>query len=190
MTDRHRPTGPEMLSPAAYPTTGLLRYDPQQSSPQAIREWLASGLPAGTKPDRTAPAGVTMLPLGEVITAVRMSARLVHAAVGTEDPKALATRMAEMLCGPVIHDAAGTGRPYYALTPHREREWPLPGDAAYRSTGTWLGFPDLDRRGPHGVHWVVAPRYRGDLCRIEYVGEFILQGIRGMLPAAAEGEGR
>ncbi|MET8982156.1 hypothetical protein ABZX85_41890 [Streptomyces sp. NPDC004539] len=188
MTD-HRPTGPGALSPAAYPTTGLPQYDPRQSSPQAIREWLASALPAGTKPDRNAPAGVTLLPLGEAVTAVRMSARLVHAAARTSDPAELADYLAQTLLGPVIHESAGTGRPYYALTPHRQREWVLPGDAAYLATGTWLSFPDLDRRGPKGVHWVTPPRYRGDLCRIDHVCEFIVQGLRGLAPAA-ERDGR
>ncbi|GAQ52049.1 hypothetical protein [Streptomyces acidiscabies] len=187
MTDHRRPTGPGALSPAAYPTTGLSQYDPRQSSPQAIREWLASALPDGVTPDRDARGGVTLLPLGEIITAVRMTARLVHAAAGTSDPEAVAAYLAETLCGPVIHDASGTGRPYYALTPHRDREWMLPADATHLATGAWLGVPDLDRRGPHGAHWVIPPRYRGDLCRIDHVCEFIIQGLRGLIPAA-EGE--
>ncbi|WP_050373383.1 hypothetical protein [Streptomyces acidiscabies] len=168
----------------------LPRYDPRQSSPQVIREWLDSSLPAGTEPDKNAPAGVTMLPLGEVFTAVRMTARLVHAAAGSDEPEALSAFLAEALNGPVIHHPTGSGCPYYALTPYRKAEWPLPDGATYRGTGTWLGVPDLDRRGPHGVHWLIPPRYRGDLCRLEYVYDLILQGFRALIPAAVEGEGQ
>ncbi|WP_416975675.1 hypothetical protein [Streptomyces sp. 4F14] len=186
MTADHRPTGPGMLSPAAFPTVAIPLYDPERSSPEAIREWFADSCPDGTTPSREPGSGVTMLPLGEVITAVRMSARLVHAAAGTEDPEELAAYLAETLRGPVIHDAAGDGRPYYVLTPHRDREWLLPADAAHLTAGTWLAIPDLDQRGPRAAHWVTPPRYPGDLCRIDHVCEFILQGLRGMAPAAAE----
>ncbi|QZZ26500.1 hypothetical protein [Streptomyces sp. ST1015] len=189
MTDHHRPTGPGMLSPAVYPTTGLRRYDPTQTSPLEIWEWFADSCPEGTELSREAGATVSLLPLG-VIAAVRMNARLVHAAAGTSDPAALRGRLAQELSGPVIHHPYSAGHPYYALTPCRQAEWPLPDHAAYLAAGTWLGLPDLDRRGPSGVHWVVPPRYRGDLCRLDHVGEFILQGLRAQAEVAAEGEDR
>jgi len=177
VTDHH-PTGPGVLSPATYPTTGLPRYAPQQSSPQAIRQWLAS---VSTSPKQalqewTGP-GATLLPLGRRFSAVHIPGSLVAA---EDDDFDTARELLAVLDGPVIRDRLAVGGSYYALVPRgRGDTWPFRDEAPYRDDGVWLGVPDIARTEHPGSFWLIPPRYEGDLCGLDLVGALVLQAVEG-----------
>ncbi|MET7363802.1 hypothetical protein ABZS76_35895 [Streptomyces sp. NPDC005562] len=123
----------------------------QQEPAQARREW--------------ADTGVALLPCGRRFDAVRLPEHLVHSAVRSTDPTVIAARLAQNLGGPVIYDGRTMGGTYYALTrPRRHGTWRHQDAAPWLGTGTYLGVPKLTRTEPPGTHWVVPPRFEGDLC--------------------------
>ncbi|MEU1119682.1 MULTISPECIES: hypothetical protein [unclassified Streptomyces] len=123
----------------------------QQEPAQARREW--------------ADTGVALLPCGRRFDAVRFPERLVHCAVRSTDPQVIAARLAQSLDGPVIYDGRAMGGTFYALTrPRLRRTWRHEDVAPWLGADTYLGVPRLTRTEPPGTHWVVVPRYEGDLC--------------------------
>ncbi|MFD4631217.1 hypothetical protein ACFVYR_18455 [Streptomyces sp. NPDC058284] len=132
----------------------------------AAFDWLARALGEPAQARREwAETGVAMLPCGRRFDAVRLPERLVHAAVRSTDPQEVAARLAQSLNGPVIYDGRTMGGTYYALTrPRRKGAWRHQDVAPWLGTDTYLGVPKLTRTEPPGTHWVVAPRYEGDLC--------------------------
>ncbi|MET8978583.1 hypothetical protein ABZX85_23485 [Streptomyces sp. NPDC004539] len=151
---------------------------PRHDRPDEIREWLASAHYDPMTPGRewAEDLGVAMLPLGPVMCAVRIPARMVHAVAGTDEAETVADCLTQALRGPVIYDplTARQGYPYYALVPYRFLAEPFPAGTMYLGKGVWLGVPDLTRTGPRGVHWAVLPRFRNDLCSLDLVHGFIL----------------
>lgn len=148
-----------------------------------ISEWLALAhpLPQQARAEWSN-HGVTLLPLGKLFAAVRISGDLVHAAVGCEGPGQVADALTERLRGPIIHDHRTVGPTYYALIQwHAGLVWDYGELAPCLQGETYLGVPRLDRREPPGTYWVVPPRYEGDLCRPQAVRELIDAGRRQLV---------
>ncbi|WP_055698490.1 hypothetical protein [Streptomyces silaceus] len=130
------------------------RQEPQQ----AHRDWLERG--------------TTQLPLGTRFNAVRLSAQIVHAAVGTTDPDVVGATLAELLCGPVIHDRPKAT--YYALIERcPAARWSHPDEAPMLGSGHRLSVPASDLCGPTGLYWAVRPRMVGDLCLVQSVAALV-----------------
>lgn len=137
----------------------------------AVREWRTQG--------------VAVLRCGRTFAAIRIPADLVHAALGTSDPAAVADRLPDALGGPAIWD--GPEMPVYALIqPHAGLVWDGANDTPCLGQDTsltqYLGVPALDRLTPPGPHWVVPPRGDEQLCRPSVVRAFITRA-RAMLAA-------
>ncbi|WP_200302213.1 hypothetical protein [Streptomyces adelaidensis] len=144
-----------------------------------ITDWLARAHP---HPDRAraewSDRGVALLPMATRFSAVRLSSQLVHAAVGTHEPKALAEELAFRLDGAVIHDSFSVGRAYYALVHwHAGLVWDNnDNDAQCLGADAYLGVPRIERVAPPGTYWLVPPQYEGDYCRPEAVRRLVEQG--------------
>ncbi|MEU4998178.1 hypothetical protein [Streptomyces sp. NPDC021622] len=137
--------------------------DTQQTERAA--EWLAR---AQQEPGHAwhewAETGVALLPLGRRFVAPRLAEALVHAAVGTRAPGAVATCLEELLDGPVIYDDRTMGGTYYPLMGLlRGQVWKHQAVAPLLAEGTYLGVPRIGRKPP-GTQWAVPPRRAGDLC--------------------------
>ncbi|MCI3277668.1 hypothetical protein [Streptomyces cylindrosporus] len=127
--------------------------------------------------------GVAMLPMGDRLCAIKLRGELVHAACNTDDPAQVATILAERLDGAVIGDDR-VGATYYPLiNNHAGLVWDLDNDAPCLGDGVYLGVPDLHRVAPPGAHWVVRPRYEGDLCRPQFVRDLVAAGTQRLRPA-------
>ncbi|MFJ6571943.1 hypothetical protein ACIQNU_31525 [Streptomyces sp. NPDC091292] len=137
---------------------------------RAITEWLARAHPTPSAAyTQWQVQGVAMLPLGRDFAAVRLPARLIHAAIGVDDRTdrlpGLRASITSMIGGPVIHDGNTVGVAYYALIPwHAGLIWEEQHTAPCVAVGTYLGVPRVDRLGPPGPYWVVPPSYDGHLC--------------------------
>ncbi|MET9867875.1 putative ATP-grasp-modified RiPP [Streptomyces sp. NPDC006386] len=128
------------------------------------------------------------MPLGERFAAVRIASRIVHAAVRSEDQDRVATALSELLGGAIIYDRRVAGGTYYALVAgHAGPAWAYDDVVTCLGHGTYLGVPRIERRRPPGTHWVVPPRYEGNLCPPRSVLDLVEVG-RARL--AAEGEDR
>ncbi|MEU6990516.1 hypothetical protein ABZ953_07615 [Streptomyces sp. NPDC046465] len=144
----------------------------------ALSEWLARSQrePEQARREWT-DTGVALLPLGRRFDAVRLPERLVHAAVRTAVPHEVTAQLTRLLDGPVIYDGRTMGGTYYALTRRRRKgTWRHQDIAAWLGTGTYLGVPKLARTEPPGTHWVVVPRFEGDLCEPLAVTALIVTG--------------
>ncbi|WP_225838651.1 hypothetical protein [Streptomyces sp. NK08204] len=119
--------------------------------------------------------GVTLLRCGRRFGVVRIPADLVHAAMGGDEftPEELHSN----LDGPVIHDTPEG--PYWVLIPgHAGLVWDEGDDTPPLGSNHYLGVPSLNRTQPPGLHWAVAPRFDGDVCRPETVRKFIARARR------------
>ncbi|GAA0616960.1 hypothetical protein [Streptomyces crystallinus] len=135
-------------------------------TPRAITDWLASAHPVPAQARREFAVGIALVPTGDKFDAIRLPAPLVHAAVGSEDPDAVAAFLAKTLPGggAVIHDAYGVGVWYYALVPPGTHvDWRVP-DVECLRPGTWLGVPRVDLTARPGPHWTLPPREPGCVC--------------------------
>jgi hypothetical protein len=159
-----------------------LTVDKQAALDRAITEWLARAHPVPQQARvEWSHQGVALLPLGRQFAAVRVAGSLVHAALRSDDPGAVADGLFLRLRGPVIHDHRTAGPTYYALIQwHAGLVWDYGETAPCLQGETYLGVPRIDRREPPGTYWAVAPRYEGDLCRPQAVRELIDAG-RGQL---------
>ncbi|MEU1149576.1 hypothetical protein ACFYO9_33505 [Streptomyces sp. NPDC005863] len=137
-----------------------------QRDGSAISDWLARSLQEPAQAWREwAATGVALLPCGRRFDAVRLPERLVHSAVRSTDPKVVAARLTQSLDGPVIYDGRTMGGTYYTLTRRRRKgTWRHQDVAPWLGVDFYLGVPRLNRTEPPGTHWVVAPRFEGDLC--------------------------
>jgi hypothetical protein len=151
-----------------------------------ISDWLAHTHPSPQQARAEwSSHGVALLPLGERFASVRMPGEVVHAAVGSADPGRVPTDLSEWLCGPVIHDHRATVPTYYALIQwHAGLVWDYGETAPCLQGDTYLGVPRIDRRQPPGTHWVVAPRYEGDLCKPQAVRELLDVGRQQLVQHA------
>lgn len=159
-----------------------------QGDTRFISEWLVRAHPSPDQARREWDAqGVALLPCGRQFAAVRIPATLVHAALGTDAPEAVAESLAFDLGGAVIHDGTITG-PYYALIQwHAGVVWDCADDTRCLATPDhYLCVPHWSRRQPPGPHWVVAPRYEGDVCRPQTVRLFIARARKKLPPATVE----
>ncbi|WP_157868833.1 hypothetical protein [Streptomyces atriruber] len=130
----------------------------QQEPHHAHREWQERG--------------TALLPLGTRFNTVRLGARLVYTAAGTEDLDIVTATLAELLNGPVIHNCVQ--HTYDALIPrYPVARWPYPDDAPMLGSGHFLSIPASDLTGPTGLYWAVRPRIVGDLCPIQSVSALI-----------------
>ncbi|MFE2047323.1 hypothetical protein ACFXAS_02260 [Streptomyces sp. NPDC059459] len=138
----------------------------QDALDRVISEWLAHSDPDPERARREwATQSVALLPLGERFAAVRLPARVVHAAVQAQDRSRVAVTLGELLGGSIIHDSRVGGGTYYALIQvHAALVWAYEDIAVCLGRGTYLGVPRIDRQQPPGTYWVVPPRYEGDLC--------------------------
>ncbi|MGA4846523.1 hypothetical protein ACOBQB_09730 [Streptomyces sp. G5(2025)] len=148
-----------------------------------ISDWFArADLPPGAEFDDSHPGAaqtfrewserrVALLLCGRRFSAVRLPARLVHAAACTDvsdtDMTAAVTATLGMLGGPVICDAFSTH--YYALVPCvPKRVWPHK-RVSFLGTESCLGVPRTDVLTPPGTYWAVPPHTTGDLCALSAV---------------------
>lgn len=125
---------------------------------------------------------VTLLRCGKVFGVVRIPAELVHAGMG--GPDFTADELRFHIGGPVIHDTPEG--PYWALIfAHAGMVWDEGDDVPSLGDNHYLGVPALNRLAPPGPHWVVAPRFDGDVCRPETVRRFIAYGRKQLAPVEA-----
>ncbi|MEU1021568.1 hypothetical protein ABZ366_05565 [Streptomyces sp. NPDC005904] len=137
----------------------------QQAPEQARREW--------------ADTGVALLPLGRRFEAARLPARLVLAAVDTYDPPEITERLTRFLNGPAFFDGrAMVGTFDILMRTHRTGHvWKYQDIAPRLGVGNYLGVPRMGRTKPPGTHWVVPPRFEGDLCEPATVEALIGFGL-------------
>lgn len=169
----------ERTSMAPRGGTPLRGRDDQQVD-GAIAEWLALAQQApGQAWSEWSDGGVALLPLGRRFVAARLPEALVYAAVKAAGSEEVAERLEQRLQGPVIFDDRTMGGTFYTLMEPRDRsEWKHQEVAPLLGRGTYLGVPKLARRKPPGTHWVVPPRFIGDLCRPEYVAVLVAHGLK------------
>ncbi|GAB2968552.1 hypothetical protein GCM10023080_034350 [Streptomyces pseudoechinosporeus] len=123
--------------------------------------------------------GLTLLRCGTLFSAVRIPARLVHAAAGSEDPATVDAFLARALHGgPVICDPRG--RHYYALVPASTAvRWRQPG-AECLGRDTYLGVPRPDAVGldhrAWSSYWSVPMPSAAELCTPAAVAQLVAVG--------------
>lgn len=154
----------------------------------AAAHWLLSAHP---EPDKALQewlpeCGVVLLPLGALFSAVRIPARLVHAAAGSDNPAVVDEFLTNALYeGPVICDPRGSR--YYALVLNgTARTWRDP-RATCLGRGTYLVVPRPDAVHPtdHGSpYWSVPMSSAAELCGDYAVGQLVAAG--GHLTAEEE----
>lgn len=148
---------------------------PAAQNPPAAHPLLAAHPePHKAREEWAKPHGMMLLPLGTVFAAVRMPARLVHAAAGSDEHTTVNRHLArDLRGGPVICDPCG--RRYYALVPaDTDATWSSPNKATVLLSGaeclglgTRLGVPRLDAVRPgSGVdsYWSVPMRAPAEVC--------------------------
>lgn len=155
----------------------LVRTTPEHQ--MAIHAWLLSTL-GGPGRERARvewqELGVTVLPLGKHLSAVRIPGDLVRAAAQCDEASEVGACLAERLRGPVIHDP-GFDR-YYALVPTSAGPVQSAPGTEYLSSGTYLGVPrsdytELDKE-TLASYWAVPMISPGALCTLAAVREVAL----------------
>ena len=170
---------------------------------QSVADWL---LTATESRDRSRTEwqnlGVTMLPTGIAFSAIRMSARLIHAAACTTDLEAVDHYLARALVGgPAICDPDRCR--YYALVSSDSgRPWECTRDVEPRGLGSYVGVPRPGRNSPDGSgapYWSVPMEAAGSLCAPSVVaalvdiGRYELAGqppVAGAVVSPLHGKGR
>ncbi|MEL3944893.1 hypothetical protein [Streptomyces sp. LNU-CPARS28] len=118
---------------------------------QAVSEW--------------ANHGVALLPLGKRFDAIRVPARRIHAALGSDAPETVNAALLEWLHGPVIRDVrTGSGLYYVLIAP--DAQWQGPEERLSKDThqDTYLAVPRLGLRASPVTYWAVEPERPGQLC--------------------------
>jgi hypothetical protein len=121
--------------------------------------------------------GIALLRCGTLFSAVRIPARLVHAAAGSDDHAAVDAYLTEALLeGPVICDPRG--RHYYALVPaSTASRWRHPA-AECLGRDTYLGVPPPDAAGHDhqawASYWSVPMSSAAELCSPEAVAQLVV----------------
>ncbi|GAA0289701.1 hypothetical protein PV735_05200 [Streptomyces turgidiscabies] len=134
--------------------------------------------------------GVTMLPTGRIFSAIRMSARLVHAAACTTDLAAVDHYLARALVGgPAIHDPHRC-RYYVLMSADSGRPWEYTRDVEPRGLGSYVGVPRPGRNAPDdsgAPYWSVSMEAAGALCAPSVVAALVeigLHELAGRTPGA------
>lgn len=159
--------------------------------PPGIADWL---LTATESRDRSRTEwqkqGFTILKTGVAFSAIRMSARLIHAAACTSDLEVVDRYLLRALVGgPVIHDPDRCR--YYALVPTDDgRLWEVTRDLEPLGRGAYVGVPrpGLDRPAGSGApYWSVPMESAGVLCAPSVVAALVEIGryeLAGQPPAS------
>jgi hypothetical protein len=125
--------------------------------------------------------GVTLLRCNRIFGVVRIPAALLHAGMGGLDFSSDDLRF--HIGGPVIHRPEGQ---YWVLIQsHAGLVWDEGADVPSLGADHYLGVPSLARTAPPGPHWVVPPRYEGDVCRPETLRKFIGYARKKLTPVDA-----
>ncbi|MFI0812901.1 hypothetical protein [Streptomyces echinatus] len=123
--------------------------------------------------------GVALLRCGGVFSVVQITATVVHAAVGSEEPQAVNDCLARALLGPAFVDRELLR--YYVLVGSgaaRRREWKHKGDAAgFMGVGHYLGVPAVDAVDLTArTAWCVEMASLGDLAPADAVSQLVHSG--------------
>ncbi|MEU6381850.1 hypothetical protein [Streptomyces sp. NPDC046909] len=173
-TPAHRPVEPQ---------AGVLVHSRAERE-LAVGQWLLLAAPdtgrARTEWSRT---GIALLACGALFAAVRLSARLVHAASGTDDEQRIDDFLAEALHGGPAFVDLHIQR-YYALVPRStadRKEWrgcPYDAHAECLEPGSFLGVPSPIQISPSlgRSRWCVPMDGPGDLCGPESVYQLVTYG--------------
>ncbi|RWZ77882.1 hypothetical protein EQK42_00725 [Streptomyces albidoflavus] len=125
---------------------------------ETVRRWVAAAVAAGT----ARRPGFAAFGLPEDI---------VHAAVGTTDPDAVACLLGASLDGP-IYQYAGQ---YFAIVPPGAPPLPLDDVGLYR--GDELDLPGAHQQAPaDGAYWVTTPSSAESRCRVPDVARLAVRG--------------
>lgn len=137
--------------------------------------------------------GAAALPLGGLFSAVRIPARLVHAAAGCSRPEGVDEFLDQVLEGPVI--CSPRYQRYYALVPasmpatwrQARDDWRVM-DVDCLGRGTCLAVPRVDAVEPRPLdsYWSVPMPSAGVLCAPLAVARLIATG-RHQMPTELEG---
>jgi hypothetical protein len=111
-----------------------------------------------------------------VFSVVQISAAIVHAAIGSDEPATVNNYLAQALLGPVFVDRE-TLR-YYALvgsSTGRRPEWKRGGDdASFMGVGYYLGVPAVDATSLTArTAWCVEMDSPGDLAPADAVSQLV-----------------
>ncbi|MYU22860.1 hypothetical protein [Streptomyces sp. SID8352] len=151
--------------------------------------WLLSALDTPSRArarDEWGAQGITLLPLGEAFSAVRLPLPLVLAVTGGTGPGgAVDAALAAVLRGAVICDVEG--RRYYALvapgTAAAEVGHALKDGVAHLGSGTYLGVPRCDRTSysatTRASYWSVPPS-ASRLCDAAIVARMTTTAVSAM----------
>lgn len=190
MTTRRDDASPApQLPPDSHPDPGVVA-SARAEADLAIRNWLLHAAEyQGWARDHWWNIGVTMLPTGKQFSAIKMSERLVLAAVGKDASDGVAERLASSLRGPVIHDPPG--RRYYALVPPgADARWAPCKNTEALGRGAFVGVPRPGITEPDGAgrasYWVVPMTTAGELCVRQAVVHFVALGRSRLAAEAAE----
>ncbi|MFJ5035552.1 hypothetical protein ACIQB5_47875 [Streptomyces sp. NPDC088560] len=125
--------------------------------------------------------GVALLRCGGLFSAIRISAPVVHAAAGTDDPTAVDHYLAQVLLGgPVFTDRSNLR--YYVLVGNStglRREWTLRrDDAEFMGRGHYVGVPAVDAtsREVAGSYWCVEMASAGELAAPDVASQLVRIG--------------
>ncbi|MFE4972654.1 hypothetical protein ACFRAR_11090 [Kitasatospora sp. NPDC056651] len=145
----------------------------------AVAQWLICAVQASERravwQDWTQ-RGAALMPCGVLFSGVKITARTVTAAAGSEDVDAY---LARVIQGPVI--CTQNGRSYVALVgPSVARRWKVPG-VSMLGDGAFLGVPrpSLDRASGASAFWAVPFDSPGMLCMGHDVEHVVEAGRRG-----------
>lgn len=179
-------------------TPGVAALSPPDSeavnatSDSAIGDWLLTATESRTRSRMEwQTLGVTVLQTGRVFSAIRMSARLIHAAACTSDLEVVDRYLLRALVGgPVIHDPHRCR--YYALVPVSDGSPWLEAtrDVEPRGPGSYVGVPRPGLDAPAGSgapYWSVPMEAAGVLCAPSVVAALVEIGryeLAGQPPAA------
>lgn len=148
---------------------------------RAITEWLAREHPVPSQAiDEWDHHRLAMLPMGGRLAAIRLPGDLVHAAVGSADREEISAALAELLEGPVLHDARSVGTYYALIAWHDDLVWDHEAVAPCLAGGHYVGVPRIDCLEPSHPYWVVAPRHGDDLCDLTAVAALVVTGLERM----------
>ncbi|MGW1034991.1 hypothetical protein ACWD4Z_22745 [Streptomyces antibioticus] len=167
----------------------------------AVEHWLLSTLPdpRGREVARRQwrEMGAAMLPMGGLISAVRIPARLVHAVARTTEPADVDGFLEDALDGGPVISVLHGGPRYYALVPgSMPRTWHTAAEEWRASEvdclgrDALLGVPPVGRveydPGTWASYWSVPMASAGELCAPLSVARLIAAGVHRL--ATQEGE--
>ncbi|MVO83870.1 hypothetical protein GPA10_03585 [Streptomyces sp. p1417] len=113
--------------------------------------------------------GVALLPLGVRFDALRVPGRLVHTAVGSDEPATVGAALRDWLHGPVVRDVRtgdGSGCYYALVAPYALCTPCAPWEESVGrlGAGTYLGVPRIGSQVSPVTFWAVRPEHPGHLC--------------------------